>query len=188
MSNDELKKEMGTKEAEELEEQIEIIEQATEDEEKVEVTREGLTDDRIAALEEEKEGFKNALIQERADFENYKKRNADVASASYQKGVADAVTQLLPVLDNFERALSSGSEDKAFLDGMVMIQRQLNNVLTSIGVTEIDTDGKFDPNIHNALMQADEEGFESGDIIEVLQKGYKMKDITLRPANVKVNK
>lgn len=188
MSNDELNKEMGTKEAEELEEQIEVIEQVTKDEEKVEVSREGLTNDRIAALEEEKEGFKNALIQERADFENYKKRNADVASSAYQRGVADAVTQLLPVLDNFERALSSGSEDKAFFDGMVMIQRQFNDALSSIGVVEIETEGKFDPKVHNAVMQAEEDGFESGAIIEVLQKGYKLKDTILRHANVKVNK
>lgn len=188
MSNDELNKEMSAQEAEELEEQIEIIEQATADEKKVEVIREELTDDRIEALEEERDGYKNALIQERADFENYKKRNMDISSSAYQKGVADAVTQLLPVLDNFERALSSGSTDKGFLDGMVMIQRQFNDALTAIGVLEIDTNGKFDPKVHNALMQAEEDGFESGDIIETLQKGYKLKDVILRHTNVKVNK
>jgi molecular chaperone GrpE len=152
------------------------------------------TDDAIAVnealirLENEKEEYKNALIRERADFENYKKRNAALAGDSYKNGVADTATALLPVLDNFERALAAACADKAFSDGMAMILRQLRDALCALGLEEIEADGKFDPNLHNAVMQAEEEGYESNDIVETLQKGYRMKDRILRHAMVKVNK
>jgi len=144
--------------------------------------------DALCALEEEKEEYKNALIRERADFENYRKRNAELAGASYKNGVADTVKEILPVLDNFERALVVECADKAFSDGMEMIQRQLKDVLTALGLEEIDTGGKFDPNMHNAVMQTDEDGYETNDIVETLQKGYRLKDRILRHAMVKVNK
>jgi molecular chaperone GrpE len=140
------------------------------------------------ALEEEKEEYKNALIRERADFENYKKRNADLAAGSYRNGAADTVSAILPVLDNFERALGSECADKAFSDGMEMIMRQLTDVLRALGVEEIDTSGQFDPMLHNAVMQAEEEGRKANDIVETMQKGYKLKDKILRHAMVKVNK
>ncbi len=140
------------------------------------------------SLEKEREEYREALIRERADFENYKKRNASLASASYNNGIIDTVTAVLPVLDNFERALCTECGDKAFFDGMEMIKRQLVDVLTSLGVEEIDVEGKFDPEMHNAVMQVDEEGFEANDIVETLQKGYRLKDKILRHAMVKVNK
>ncbi len=142
----------------------------------------------LLALTEEKEEYKNALIRERADFENYKKRNAELSSVSYQNGLADAVTAILPVLDNFERALQAECADQAFVDGMSMIMRQLVETLGALGICEIGTDGQFDPNVHNAVMQVDEEGFSSNDIVETLQKGYQLKDRILRHAMVKVNK
>ncbi len=142
----------------------------------------------LIKLEEEKEDFKNALIRERADFENYKKRNAELSSNSYKNGVADTAAEILPVLDNFERALAAECADAAFLDGMKMIMRQLEGVLSELGVEKIDTDGQFNPEFHNAVMQVDEEGFEPNQIVETMQNGYMLKDKILRHAMVKVNK
>ncbi len=142
----------------------------------------------LIKLEDEKEEFKNALIRERADFENYKKRNAELSASSYKNGVADTASEILPVLDNFERALAAECADTAFLDGMKMIMRQLEGVLAELGVQKIDTDGQFNPEFHNAVLQVDEEGFEPNQIVETMQNGYMLKDKILRHAMVKVNK
>ncbi|HBU13206.1 MAG TPA: nucleotide exchange factor GrpE [Clostridiales bacterium] len=142
----------------------------------------------LCALEEEKEEYKNALIRERADFENYKKRNAALSAESYKNGAFDAVLSILPTLDNFERALMADCADKVFCDGMAMIKRQLTEALAALGVEEINTDGEFDPALHNAVMQVEEEGFEPNAVVETMQKGYRMKDKILRHAMVKVNK
>ncbi len=143
---------------------------------------------KLAAYAGEREDYKNALIRERADFENYKKRNAALSANSYNNGVADTVNAILPVLDNFERALASECVDKAFLSGMEMIMRQLIDTLSSLGVKPIDTDCAFDPNYHNAVAQVEDENCESNYIVETMQKGYTLKDRILRHAMVKVNK
>ncbi len=147
-----------------------------------------LVNEALIKLEEEKEDYKNALIRERADFENYKKRNADLSACSYKNGMADTVLEILPVLDNFERALAAECVDKAFVEGMQMIMKQLLGVLKEFGVEKIDTEGQFDPEFHNAVMQVEEDGFDSNDIVETMQNGYKLKDRILRHAMVKVNK
>ncbi|MGI6153129.1 MAG: nucleotide exchange factor GrpE [Christensenellaceae bacterium] len=143
----------------------------------------------VNALLIERDEYKDALIRERADFENYKKRNADLAAVSFQNGLADAVMQILPVLDNFERAVATECSDEAFLSGMEMIKRQLTDALASMGVTEIEADGAtFDPEYHNAVMQVEEEGRKTNEIVEVMQKGYSMNGRVLRHSMVKVNK
>ncbi len=142
----------------------------------------------LLKLESEKDEYVNALKRERADFDNYKKRNAELASSSYANGSADVLTSMINVLDNFERAMAVESTDKSFYDGMNMIMRQLLDVFSNYGVEEIDTSGQFDPNLHNAVVQVEEEGKQSNQIAEVLQKGYKLKDKILRHAMVKVYK
>ena len=146
------------------------------------------TQEKIKILEAEKEEYLNALQRERADFENYKKRNATLAASSFQNGVADTVMVMLPILDNFERALAAECGDKAFFEGMNMIMRQMKDVLKNLGVEEIAADGQFDPELHNAVMQAEEEGAETNQIIEVLQKGYSLNGKVLRHSMVKVAK
>ncbi|CAK7072113.1 MAG: Protein GrpE [Desulfovibrio sp.] len=144
--------------------------------------------EKLKVLEAEKEEYLTALQRERADFENYKKRNATLAASSFQNGVADTVMVILPILDNFERALAAECEDKAFLEGMTMIMRQLQDALKNLGVEEIKAEGQFDPELHNAVMQAEEEGFETNQIVEVLQKGYSLNGKVLRHSMVKVAK
>lgn len=182
------------------EEQMEEMDQALADEEagqdedggesEIEVTADKEMEVKkvLRAYEDERDDYKNALIRERADFENYKKRNASLASDSYNNGVADTVNAILPVLDNFERALASESSDKAFVDGMQMIMRQLVDTLAALGVEPINTACAFDPNLHNAVAQVEDENCESNYIVETLQKGYALKDRILRHAMVKVNK
>lgn len=144
--------------------------------------------EKLKVLEAEKEEYLTALQRERADFENYKKRNATLAASSFQNGVADTVMVILPILDNFERALAAECEDKAFLEGMTMIMRQLRDALKNLGVEEIEAEGQFNPELHNAVMQAEEEGFETNQIVEVLQKGYSLNGKVLRHSMVKVAK
>ena len=146
------------------------------------------TQEKLKKLEAEKDEYLNALQRERADFENYKKRNAALAATSFQNGVADTVMAVLPILDNFERALVAECGDEAFLEGMKMIMRQMQDSLKSLGVEEIPAEGQFDPEFHNAVMQAEEEGYETNQIIEVLQKGYSLNGKVLRHSMVKVAK
>lgn len=142
----------------------------------------------IEALEAEKEEYLCALQRERADFENYKKRNATLASDSFQNGVADTASAILPVLDNFERALTAECADQAFAEGVSMIKRQLEETLGNLGVKEISADGQFDPELHNAVMQVEDEKCGTNEIVEVLQKGYIINDKVLRYTMVKVAK
>ncbi len=139
----------------------------------------------------ERDEYLNALIRERADFENYKKRNAAAVSRAFADGQMETALLILPVLDNLERALQvevNEESAKAIKTGVEMVEKQLREVLEKLGVEEIEALGKeFDPNLHNAVMQEEaEEGQESGIVKEVLMKGYKTKDRVLRHSMVKV--
>ncbi len=137
----------------------------------------------------EEESFQQKYLRLMADFQNYKKRvekeKSDIFAFANEKIIVD----ILNVLDNFERAISQGSEDSKFLEGMDMVFKQQLQVLTNAGVEEIKSDGEeFDPNIHNAIMMEEEGDMESGKITETLQKGYSLKGKVLRPSMVKVKK
>ena len=97
--------------------------------------------------------------------------------------------ELLPVLDNFDRALgNSAAVDAAWLAGIQLVHKQLMDTLAKLGLEEIDASGKFDPELHNAVMQDEAEDVESGMITEVFQKGYKVKNRIIRHSMVKVAK
>lgn len=145
-------------------------------------------DKALLAAQQERDEYRDALIRERADFENYKKRNASLAASSFENGVENVVNAVLPVLDNFERALAAECSDKQFASGMQMTMRQLQSVLQGLGVEEIDTQGEFDPTRHHAIAQTEESEIESNMVTETLQKGYTLKGRVIRPAMVKVNK
>lgn len=123
-----------------------------------------------------------------ADFQNFRKRTdkekADVYSFANEK----IMTDLLAVLDNFERALDSECKDEAYAEGMKMIFKQLQDILTASGLEVIDAVGQdFDPNFHHAVLTDNNEDFDSGKVTEVLQKGYKLNGKVIRPSMVKVN-
>ena len=123
-----------------------------------------------------------------ADFQNFRKRTdkekADVYSFANEK----IMTDLLTVLDNFERALGSEGKDEAYAEGMKMIFKQLQDILKTSGLEEIDAVGQdFDPNFHHAVLTDSNDDFDSGKVTEVLQKGYKLNGKVIRPSMVKVN-
>ena len=137
-----------------------------------------------AELAEQKEQYLRLF----AEFDNFRKRTAKEKLETYGDATAKCVEQLLPVVDNFERAIDAPCTDAQYKEGMVMIFNQLKTFLDKLGVTEIEALGaEFDPNIHQAIKQteADEE-FPENTVCEVFQKGYKLKDRLIRPAMVAV--
>ncbi len=142
-------------------------------------------DDALAAeLAEQKEQYLRLF----AEFDNFRKRTAKEKLETYGDATAKCVEQLLPVVDNFERAIDAPCTDSQYKEGMAMIFNQLKTFLDKLGVTEIEALGaEFDPNIHQAIKQteADEE-FPENTVCEVFQKGYKLKDRLIRPAMVAV--
>ena len=123
-----------------------------------------------------------------AEFDNFRKRMIKEKTAEYDKGVQDAIDKILPVLDNFERALTSADDkENPFYQGVEMIARQLDTYLSDLGVQNIESVGAaFDHNIHYAVAHAEDESYGQNEIIEELQKGYTYKGKVIRPSMVKV--
>lgn len=151
-------------------------------------------------LEEENHKLKNDLkessekvLRLAAEMQNYKKRNETEKSNMLKYANEDLAKSLLPILDNFERAIKLDDNDLSdevskFLSGFKMIYGSFVNVLNNIEVKEIECDGlEFDPVYHQAVLTEKDENKPSGVILEVLQKGYMYKDKVIRPAMVKVN-
>ena len=142
-------------------------------------------------LQSEKEETYNRLLRLQAEFDNYKKRTLKEREADRKYKAQDLVQELLPAIDNFERALQIEvtNETKSLFEGITMVHKQLIEALKSQGVEIIETEGKdFDPNLHHAVMQVEDDSIESDKIVEELQKGYMINDRVIRPAMVKVNK
>ena len=128
-----------------------------------------------------------------AELQNYKRRKEEETSNLMKYANEDLVKSLLPILDNFERAIKLDDNDLSdevskFLSGFKMIYTSFVNILNDIDVKEIEADGlEFDPNFHQAVLTEKDENKPSNVILEVLQKGYTYKDKVIRPAMVKVN-
>lgn len=124
-----------------------------------------------------------------ADFDNFRRRNEGVRTDAYADGQRNVATAFLPALDNLERALAAAqvTDGASLLTGVEMILKQMRDIYTKMGVTEVNRLGeKFDPNVENAVMQGSPDEGEPGTVCMVLQKGYKMGDHVLRFAMVKV--
>ena len=153
-------------------------------EEEIEISESGL----IETLTLDNEKLKNEYFKARADAQNYKKRMQRELDSLMKYRIQSFAMEVLPVLDNLERALESESEDTSFKQGVQMIYDQLVSALANEGVKEIEALGQeFDANVHQAMSQEKQEDVESGIIIEVYQKGYVLKDRVLRAAMVKVS-
>jgi len=177
---------------EEVEETVENTE-TTEIEEEVveEKTTEELLQEKVDKLEEELKQSEDKYLRLYAEFENFKRRkNKEIETNNVYKS-QKVITEILPSLDNLERALqveSDNEEIKSLLKGVEMVYEGLINVLKSEGVELIETENaQFDPNYHHAVMQDEDSEKESGAILDTFQKGYKLKDRVIRPAMVKVN-
>lgn len=125
-----------------------------------------------------------------ADFDNFRRRTRNEQAESKEKMTADVVKEFLPVLDNFDLALSHMTKDsagEAYAKGFAMLQKQMEKVLADFGVEEIAAEGApFDPHVHEAVMQAPAPGKEDDTVAAVFQKGYRLKDRVIRPAKVQV--
>ncbi len=139
--------------------------------------------------DDELEKMKDQFIRLQADFQNYKRR-AEKDKINYMNmGLEKLAQDILPVVDNFERAIDSAENHDSFYDGIVLIERSLVEVLNKFEIKEIDCLNKpFDPNFEHAVLLSEEDGVESGLVTEVLQKGYTIDGKVLRPAMVKVSK
>ena len=168
-------------------EEVEVI-----DEEDIEVVSESEdTDEKMQAIIDEKDQLQERLLRLQAEFDNYKRRSEKERVAERKYKSQDVVTDLLPVLDNFERALQTevAEESKGFVDGIKMVYNQLVEALENHGVEAIEAVGaEFDPNLHHAVMQVEDETVDSNVVVEELQKGFVLKDKVIRPAMVQVNK
>ena len=140
-----------------------------------------------AELEEQQQ----RLLRVQADYDNFRRRTQKEKEELAKYASMKLVTELVPVVDNFERALATapqGAEAESFAKGVGMIFRQLEGVLSAEGVTAMEAVGKpFNPEFHQAIMQVESEEHEEGIVVEEVQKGYMLKDRVLRPAMVKVS-
>jgi len=156
-------------------------------EERANAQAEPTLEEQVAALEAERDEHLNDLKRVAAEFENYRKRVARDQEGLVARAHERLVKELLPVLDDLERALAAAEEhEEAKLEeGVRLVHRELAGALRREGLAEIDTNGQFDPHVHEALLSQPSDA-EEGSVIEVVQKGYTLGDRVVRPARVVV--
>jgi molecular chaperone GrpE len=148
--------------------------------------------ERTAALEQERDEFRTLLQRTRADFENYQKRAQRDSVQERRYSHASLALDLLPILDNFERAVAAAKqagETGPLVQGVAMIQAQVLDVLKRHGITLIDAQGQpFDPNLHQAVMQQPSADQPPNTVLQILEQGFMIHDRVLRPAKVVVSR
>ena len=143
-------------------------------------------EDELAAVTGERDEYLDLAQRVQADFENYRKR----AAREQERLVAHAherlVRELLPVLDDLERALEAAErhEEAQLVEGVKLVEKSLRNALRKEGLAEIETGGAFDPHVHEAMLTKPGDGAEPGSVLEVVQRGYRVGDKVVRPARV----
>jgi molecular chaperone GrpE len=145
-------------------------------------------EERAARAESERDEHVSDLKRLAADFDNYRKRAARDQASLVARAHERLVKELLPVLDDLERALETATEHEAarLEEGVRLVERELREALRREGLLEIETNGRFDPHVHEALLSQPSE-HEEGSVLEVLQKGYRLGDRVLRPARVVIS-
>ena len=147
--------------------------------------------DQLAEAKRERDEYLELARRTKADFENYRKRVAKETSEALARGKADLARQMLPALDNLERALAVGedaSAHPALVQGVAMVRDELRSRLEGAGVESFDPTGeKFDPQLHEALSTRPDEGTKPGVVLETVEKGYRLNGQVLRPARVVVS-
>ncbi len=184
-----------TKRNDEPEDDTYVIEDTGETIEELEREMNATAQEAVAATEERAEGassdeaqqFKDRYLRTLADFENFRKRSEREKTDFYKYAMAGVLKDILPVLDNFDRALDHAEQGDEFHKGILLIYKQLFDALQKHGLKPIDESGvKFDPNIHEAVLREEDSSVPSHTVTGVLQKGYFLHDRLLRPAMVKV--
>ena len=161
---------------------------SVEEAEKTQVSNES----EIAKMQQELEQANDMMLRLAAELENYKKRVAKDRESQIKYAAQNLIEELLPILDNFERAIESANKSEDFislLEGVKMISKQMHDVLEKKGVSRIDAVGKtFDPTMHEAVMHIASEEHPENVVVEEFQKGYMLHDRVIRPAMVAVSK
>lgn len=178
------KEEFDAKDPIDLKEEVDL-----EDNEEVEATNieeDGLNNKK----DEEISDLNTKLMRLQADFINYKKRTEKEKENSINYGFELMACELLPIIDNFQRALAAvENKEDSFYKGISMIEEQLLNMLNKNSIKEMEALGSdFDPNLHHAVFMEESQEYDSGKVIDILQKGYMYKEKVIRPAMVKVAK
>ena len=177
-----------------MEENKELEEEVLESEEETQETSEEAEDVPKEEEQSEEEKLKSELSEQKdkylrvmAEYDNFRKRTAKERLELISTAKADAVTQILPVIDNFERALSAQTQDETYKAGIEMIFKQFGEVLKNLGIEEINPLGEtFDPNVANAVNQIEDDNLGENEVAQVFQKGYRIGDKVLRYAMVVV--
>jgi molecular chaperone GrpE len=146
-------------------------------------------EDPLARAQRERDEYLDLARRTQADFENYRKRAAKEAAAAGERAKGGLVRELLPVVDNLERALASAQRGEQHLaEGVRLVHSELIAVLERNGVEQFDPKGQsFDPTVHEALSTRSEDGADPGVVLDVIEKGYKANGTVLRPARVVVS-
>jgi molecular chaperone GrpE len=146
-------------------------------------------EDELTKVARERDEYLDLAKRTQADFENYRKRAAKDMTAAGARARIGVIREILPVIDNLERALGVAPEGDgdAFVEGVRLVYRELEGALARAGIEAIEPKGEtFDPNVHEALSMQPQEGAESGSVIDVVEKGYRTADAVIRPARVVV--
>ena len=168
---------------------------STEEKKDIEGAVEAPASQEAAPLSTEEESFKSQFMRVSADFANYKRRMEKERVQWMRTGQVAIIEAFLPVVDDVERALAATQAMQAeneseellqAIEGFALVQKNMHKALTDLGVSEVSCDGPFDPHKHEALMQTASEDHESGQIVQVLNKGYEYKDAVIRHAKVSV--
>lgn len=180
----------GTETAAEEAEGETAAEEAAEEEKEKETAKELFHHEKKDPKDEKIAELTDRMQRTMAEFDNFRKRTEKEKAAMYEIGAKDIIEKMLPVLDNFERGLTTVPEEEKenpFVQGMDKIYKQFVKTLEDIGVKPMDAAGKpFDPNFHNAVMHVEDEELGENIVAEELQKGYTYRDSVVRPTMVKV--
>ncbi len=156
--------------------------------------REGGESDDVETLRGELAELQDRMVRLQADFDNFRRRALKEREEAHQYGHENLVKDMLATVDNLDRAIdharkSAGGDFESMLQGVELVQRELLGVLGNHGLSEIEAEnGAFDPNVHEAMAQKEDDSVPANTVIEVFQKGYRLRDRLLRPARVVVSK
>lgn len=176
--------ELENEQTEEVSEDSAQASEAPEEEKAEEVSPE---QKRIAELEKQLGDEKDKYLRVAAEYDNFRKRSVNDRLNAVADAQAKVITEILSVIDNFERAMNAECSDENYKKGVEMIFKQYTGILDKLGVTEIEALGEpFDPNIHHAVNQVEDENFGENTVCQVFQKGYKLGDKVIRCAMVVV--
>ena len=163
--------EEAQEEAEEVEDEISMLKKNKEE---------------IKKLTNENDTLKDRLLRLTAEYENYRKRTAKEKEALYTDACNDVLKEILPVVDNIERAYAAEGSVEDLKKGIEMTMKGLDGAFEKLGVEEIDASGEFDPNLHQAVMHIEDDNYDKNVVAEVFMKGYKRGDKVIRHSVVKV--